>query len=96
MFFISIKEINRLLKWINRLLSKGMSNIYLNITIEKKWCTQNFNFLSLKSSSPGFQGAPTHADIIEFSNLLQLKNQRLGNKAVCGFSNIFSLKGIMF
>ena len=34
MFFISIKEINRLRKEINRLLSKGMSNIYLKVTIE--------------------------------------------------------------
>ena len=30
----SIKEINRLRKEINRLLSKGMSNIYLEVTIE--------------------------------------------------------------
>ena len=51
MFFASIKEMNRLLKEINRLpskginrlrkeinrlLSKGMSNIYLKVTIEKK------------------------------------------------------------
>ena len=39
MFFSSIKEINRLLKEINGLLSKGMSNIYLEVTIEKKWHT---------------------------------------------------------
>ena len=32
--FNSIKEINRLRKEINRLLSKGMPNIYLKITIE--------------------------------------------------------------
>ena len=36
MFFRSTKEINGLLKEINRLLSKGMSNIYLKVTIEKK------------------------------------------------------------
>ena len=50
MFFTSIKEmnrlrkeinrllskrINRLRKEINRLLSKGMSNIYVKVTIEK-------------------------------------------------------------
>ena len=36
MFFnISIKEINSLRKEINRLLSKGMSNIYLKVTIKK-------------------------------------------------------------
>ena len=34
MFFNSIKEINRLRKEINSLLSKGMSNIYLKVTIE--------------------------------------------------------------
>ena len=32
---IRVKEINRFLKEINRLLSKGMSNICLKITIEK-------------------------------------------------------------
>ena len=32
--FNSIKEINRLRKEINTLLSKGMSNIYLKVTIE--------------------------------------------------------------
>ena len=36
MFFSSIKEINRLLKGINTLLSKGMSHIHLKETIEKK------------------------------------------------------------
>ena len=30
----SVKEINRLRKEINRLLSKGTSNIYLKVTIE--------------------------------------------------------------
>ena len=53
MFFNSIKEINRLRKEINRLLSKGMSNIYLKVTIEKNWRSQNFDFLSLKNLSPG-------------------------------------------
>ena len=75
MFFSSIKE-------INRLISKRMSDVYLKVTIEKKWHTQNFNFLSLESSSPHqFLGASTHADVIEFSNfLLQFKNQRSGSK----------------
>ena len=35
MFFNSVKEISRLRKEANRLLSKGMSNIYLKVTIEK-------------------------------------------------------------
>ena len=34
MFFNLIKKINRLRKEINRLLSKGMPNIYLKVTIE--------------------------------------------------------------
>ena len=53
MFFNSVKEINKLRKEINKLLNKGMSNIYLNVTIEKNWRSQNFDFLSLKNFSPG-------------------------------------------
>ena len=34
---------------MNRLLSKGMSNIYLKSTIDKNWRSQNFGFLSLKN-----------------------------------------------
>ena len=68
MSFDSIKEINRLRKEINKLLSKGMSNMYLKVTIvEKNGRSQNFDFLSLKYLSPcQFWGAPTHAGIIEF------------------------------
>ena len=90
MFFSSVKE-------INRLISKGMSNIYLKVTIEKNWRSQNFDFLSLKDLSPGpqFWGAPAHGDIIEFSNFfLQLKNQRFWGKTVGSFSIILILKGI--
>ena len=39
MFLNSIKEVIRLRKEINRLLNKRMSNIYLKVTIEKKWGT---------------------------------------------------------
>ena len=68
MFFTSIKEIYRLRKKINRLLSKGIdslrkeigtllskgvSNICFKVTIEKNWCSQNLNFLSLKYFSLG-------------------------------------------
>ena len=53
MFFNSVKEINSLRREINRLLSKGMWNIYLKFTIEKNWRSQNFNFPSLKNLSPG-------------------------------------------
>ena len=36
MFFNSIKEINRLRKEINKLLSKGMPNTHLKVTTEEK------------------------------------------------------------
>ena len=42
-----------------------------------------------------FWGAPIHADIIKFYNLLQRKNQWFGNKAVCGFCITLILKEIM-
>ena len=48
----TINEVNTLLKEINRLLSKGMLNIYLKVTFEKRWRTQNLDFPSSKSSSP--------------------------------------------
>ena len=32
---------------VNKLISKGMSNIYLEVTIEKKSLTQDIEFLSL-------------------------------------------------
>ena len=53
MFFNPIKERHRLRKEINRLLSKGTSNIYLKVTIEKKKPIQNSVFKSLKRLSPG-------------------------------------------
>ena len=42
MLFNSIKEINRLRKEINRLLSKGMSNIYLKVNIHTSVQTSVF------------------------------------------------------
>ena len=63
MFFNLIKQISRLRKEINRLLSKVMSNIYLKVTVET---FSKFRFSGFKKFSPGqFWGAPTHADIIE-------------------------------
>ena len=57
------------------------------VTIEKKGCTQNFDFLSLKvCHQVSFWGAPTHPAIIEFSTLLlQLKNRRSVNKLCMAF-----------
>ena len=44
-----------------------MPNIYLKVTIEKNWCSQNFDYLSLKIHLQGsFWEAPTHADASEF------------------------------
>ena len=48
MFFSSIKGDK-----INRVISKGMSKIYLKITIQKNRRSQNFDFQSLKNLSPG-------------------------------------------
>ena len=47
-------------------------NTYLKVTIEKKWRTKNFDFLSLKSSSLGkfLRSSNSHEDVIEFSKLL--------------------------
>ena len=45
MFFDSIKEINRLRKEINRLLSKGMSNTCLKVSIVKKNVFKTFHKL---------------------------------------------------
>ena len=66
-------------------------------TAFRKTDVHKTSIFCLKNLSPGqFWGAPTHEDIIEFQKfLLQLKNQRSGSKAVCGFSIISILKGIM-
>ena len=53
MLFNLINGINRLIKEINRLLSKGMSVSYLKVSIEKNWLSQNFDFSSLKNLLPG-------------------------------------------
>ena len=83
MFFNSIKEINRLRKEINRLLSKGMSNIYLKVTFEKNLPSQNFDFLNLKNVSPGqFFGELqlTQVSLIFKSSCCNLKIRGLGTK----------------
>ena len=59
MFFNLVKGRNRLRKKINSLLIKGMSIIYLKLTIEKNLRSQSFDFLSWKNLSPGyFLGSP--------------------------------------
>ena len=86
MFFSSIKK-------INRLISKEMPNVYLQITNEKKWHSQNFDFLCLKTCPQvKFWGTLAHGDI---TNLLQLKNERSGEKSTGSFSIILILYRIM-
>ena len=54
---------------MNRLLSKGMSNNYLEVTIEKNWSSKfkKINLLSLQNCHQlSFRGAPIHANITEF------------------------------
>ena len=95
MFFISIKEINRPRKEVNRLLSKEMSNIYLKVTIDKKLLLlKKLRFWKFKKFfSDQVVG---ELQLIEFSNLLlQLKNQGSESKTVCGFFISFTLKGVM-
>ena len=41
-----------------------MPNIYLKVTIEKNWSSQDFDFLGLKNL------LPTHVDIIKFLKLV--------------------------
>ena len=95
MFFNSNKEINRLTKEINRLLSEGISIIYLEFTI-KTLSKLGLSGFKKIGHQVNFWEVPTHADIIEFENfLLQLKKKRSGSKTVYTFSIILILKGII-
>ena len=68
MFFNSIKEINRLKKEISRLLSKGMSNIYLIVTIENKFVsTLVFRQLQLTPIQLNFQTSFNNLKIRDLS-----------------------------
>ena len=94
MFFNSIKEINWLRNEINRLLSRGMSNIYLKVTIKIFSKLQFSGFKKFVTRS--VWEALTHAYIIEFQNfLLQLIKQTSGSKTMCTFSVILILEGVM-
>ena len=48
MLFSSVKKINRLLKEISRLLSKGMLNIYFRVSIEEKLTFSKLRFSRIK------------------------------------------------
>ena len=65
--FNSIKEIKRLRKEINRLLSKGMSNILLRSYYKEKLMFSKLRFSKFKNLLPDqFLESPNYADIIEF------------------------------
>ena len=71
-----------------------MSNICLKLTSEKKWGTQNFDFINLKSLPLGKLLEP-HKDVGFPNFLLEFKSERYGSKTLCGFCIIFVLKRIM-
>ena len=88
--FKIIESLQCILKEINRLISKGMSNIYLKVTIEKKWRTQMFDYQSLKSLSPGQSlGSPNSR---RYYWIFELKNQSSGSKTVSGFLSLWFWK----
>ena len=69
MFFSSIKK-------INRLLSKGMSNVYLKVVINKNWLSQDLDFLILRNFSSGrFRGSPTHISLKFKTSWCNLKKE---------------------
>ena len=94
MFFNSIKEINRSRKEINRVLRKGMSSIFLKVTIEKKW-DQFFKFKKFVSRSIFGDLQLTQIPLNFQSCYWNLKIRGLGKKLCLAFSIIFILKGIM-
>ena len=73
-------------KFSNYDLSLNAKNYVVTIPLRIHWMYRPkiFSFLSWKGRLQfSFLGAPTHSDIIEFSNfLLQIKNQRSGSKTV--------------
>ena len=85
MFFSSIKE-------INKLISKGMSNIYLKVTFSKLRFSKFKKFVSRLVFG---QLQLTQISLNFKTSCCNLKI-RSGSKTVCGFSIIFViLKGIM-
>ena len=77
----------RLLK-VSRLSSKGIFDIYLKATVEKKWRTKNFDFLIFKISSPGHFLGGFHFTQISLNfqtSCCNLKIRGLGEKLVVVF-----------
>ena len=73
-------------KEINRLISKGMLYIYLKVTNEKNWRSQNFDFPSLKNSSSNqfLRSSRRHHWILKLP-FCNLKIRSLGAKACVAF-----------
>ena len=72
-----------------------MSNIFSKVTIEEKnWRSQNINFLGLKKFVTMSILGSSHSRRYNWISklLLQLKNQRSGNKTVCGFFCYFGFE----
>ena len=89
MFVRSIKE-------ISRLISKGMSNIYLNSSYWEK--LTNCDFWSLKYLSPGqfLASSISHRYYWTLIFLLQLKSQWSLSKCLCYFCIQFSKELLCF
>ena len=63
-----------------------MSNIYLKVTLEKNWLSQNFDYLRSPETKFFAWGASTHADIIDFKTFYwNLKMRVLGAKLCVAF-----------
>ena len=86
-------EINRLIKEMNRLLSKRISNIYLKVTIEMFSKLRFSGFTKFVTRSVFGELQLTQISLKNV--LLQLKNQTSGSQTMCGFSIFLILKGIM-
>ena len=84
MFFISVQQ-------INRLISKGLSNIYSQAKIVKNWRFQNFDFLDLKNLSPGQFLDSSNSRTYHWILKLLISTQRSGSKTVRGFSILLIL-----
>ena len=81
----SIKEINRLSKEMNRLFSKGMSNIYLKVTVEtfsKLWLS---GFKIFVTSSVFGELQLTHISLTVKTSCCNLKTRGLGAKLCVAF-----------
>ena len=81
----SIKEINRLSKEMNRLFSKGMSNIYLKVTVEtfsKLWLS---GFKIFVTSSVFGELQLTHISLTVKTSYCNLKTRGLGAKLCVAF-----------